>query len=171
MINTAKCMKITIISVGKIKEKFYREAVAEYAKRLSSYCKFQIIELTDEKTPENASLELENQIKDREGERILKAVDEKGRIVGSVRGYPENDTVYIGKLIVAPEMQGRGIGTKLLMEIENVYPDKRYEIFTSSESDKNIRLYEKLGYKPLKSEHISEQIKMVFLEKCDNLSF
>lgn len=102
---------------------------------------------------------------------ILKAVDEKGRIVGSVRGYPENDTVYIGKLIVAPEMQGRGIGTKLLMEIENVYPDKRYEIFTSSESDKNIRLYEKLGYKPLKSEHISEQIKMVFLEKCDNLSF
>ena len=48
MINTAKCMKITIISVGKIKEKFYREAVAEYAKRLSSYCKFQIIELTDE---------------------------------------------------------------------------------------------------------------------------
>ena len=50
--------------------------------------------------------------------------------------------MYIGKLIVAPEMQGRGIGTKLLMEIENVYPDKRYEIFTSSESDKNIRLYE-----------------------------
>ena len=74
-------MKITIISVGKIKEKFYREAVAEYAKRLSSYCKFQIIELTDEKTPENASLELENQIKDKEGERILKAVDEKGYLI------------------------------------------------------------------------------------------
>ncbi|MBQ1171222.1 MAG: 23S rRNA (pseudouridine(1915)-N(3))-methyltransferase RlmH [Lachnospiraceae bacterium] len=74
-------MKITIISVGKIKEKFYREAVAEYAKRLSSYCKFQIIELADEKTPENASFELENQIKDKEGERILKSVDEKGYLI------------------------------------------------------------------------------------------
>lgn len=102
---------------------------------------------------------------------ILKAIDDKGRIVGSVRGYPENDTVNIGKLIVAPEMQGRGIGTRLLMEIENIYPNKRYELFTSSESDKNIRLYEKLGYKPFKSEYISEKIKMVFLEKCDKLLF
>ena len=48
-------MKITIISVGKVKEKFYRDAIAEYEKRLSRYCKFQIIEVTDEKTPDKAS--------------------------------------------------------------------------------------------------------------------
>ena len=74
-------MKITLITVGKIKEKYLEAAISEYAKRLSSYCKFQIIELTDEKTPENASLELENQIKDKEGERILKTVDEKGYLI------------------------------------------------------------------------------------------
>ena len=70
-------MKITIISVGKIKEKFYREAIAEYAKRLSSYCKFEIIELQDEKTPDKASAETERLIKEKEAERIMKAVDEK----------------------------------------------------------------------------------------------
>ena len=48
-------MKITIIAVGKIKEKFYTQAVAEYSKRLSRYCKLQIIEVADEKTPDNAS--------------------------------------------------------------------------------------------------------------------
>ena len=74
-------MKITIISVGKIKEKFYREAIAEYAKRLSSYCKFEIKELPDEKTPDRASSETERQIKEKEAERIIKAVDEKGYLI------------------------------------------------------------------------------------------
>lgn len=74
-------MKITIISVGKIKEKFYREAIAEYAKRLSSYCRFEIIELQDEKTPDKASAETERQIKEKEAERIMKAVDEKGYLI------------------------------------------------------------------------------------------
>lgn len=74
-------MKITIISVGKIKEKFYREAIAEYAKRLSSYCKFEIKEFPDEKTPDRASSETERQIKEKEAERIIKAVDEKGYLI------------------------------------------------------------------------------------------
>ena len=55
-------MKITILCVGKIKEKFYRDAIAEYSKRLSRYCKLDIIEVADEKTPENASDTVENQI-------------------------------------------------------------------------------------------------------------
>ena len=80
-------MKITIISVGKIKEKFYREAIAEYAKRLSSYCKFEIIELQDEKTPDKASAETERLIKEKEAERIMKAVDEKGYLIAlSING-------------------------------------------------------------------------------------
>ena len=55
-------MKITILCVGKIKEKFYRDAIAEYSKRLSRYCKLDIIEVADEKTPENASDTVENHV-------------------------------------------------------------------------------------------------------------
>ena len=64
-------MLIKIICVGKIKEKFYRDAILEYTKRLSRYTKIEIVECADEKTPDNASAELCEQIKTREGERIL----------------------------------------------------------------------------------------------------
>lgn len=64
-------MKITILCVGKIKEKFYREAIAEYGKRLSRYCKLEIIEVADEKTPEGAGEALYEQIREKEGERML----------------------------------------------------------------------------------------------------
>ena len=89
---------------------------------------------------------------------ILKAVDEEGLIIGSVRAYQENGTVYIGKLMVHPKMQKKGIGTKLLLEIENVYPNQRYELFTSTKSINNIRLYEKLGYKIFKEEAVSQDL-------------
>ena len=69
-------MKITILCVGKIKEKFYRDAVAEYVKRLSRYCKLEIIETADEKTPEDASGREENQIKEKEGARLAKYLRE-----------------------------------------------------------------------------------------------
>ena len=65
-------MKITIITVGKIKEKYLRDAIAEYSKRLSKYCKMEIIEVADEKTPENASESMNETIKSREAERIFK---------------------------------------------------------------------------------------------------
>ncbi len=69
-------MKITLITVGKIKEKFYRDAIAEYSKRLNRYCKLNIIEVADEKTPDKASEALEQQIKEKEGERILSKLSE-----------------------------------------------------------------------------------------------
>lgn len=69
-------MKITLITVGKIKEKYFTDAIKEYAKRLSRYCKLEIIELEDEKTPDRASEAEERQIKEKEGERILKAIKE-----------------------------------------------------------------------------------------------
>ena len=69
-------MKIRIICVGKIKEKFYRDAIAEYTKRLSRYCKVEIVECPDEKTPDGASAEEENRIKVREGEKILSRIPE-----------------------------------------------------------------------------------------------
>ena len=67
-------MKITVITVGKIKEKYLRDAIAEYARRLSRYCKLEIIEVADEKTPDQAGETVEEQIRDKEGERILKYI-------------------------------------------------------------------------------------------------
>lgn len=65
-------MKITIVCVGKVKEKYLRDAIAEYEKRLSRYCKLQVIEVVDEKTPDGASTVVEDQIREKEAERILK---------------------------------------------------------------------------------------------------
>lgn len=67
-------MKITIIAVGKIKEKYLTMGIAEYVKRLSRYCNLEIVELADEKTPDQASAAMEEAIKKKEGERILKAL-------------------------------------------------------------------------------------------------
>lgn len=69
-------MKITIVCVGKIKEKFYQDAISEYAKRLSRYCKFEIVEVADEKTPDGASSAEEEQIKEKEAKRILSKIKE-----------------------------------------------------------------------------------------------
>ena len=74
-------MKITLITVGKIKEKYFTDAIAEYAKRLSRYCKLEIVEVPDEKTPDGASESLENQIKEKEGERILSKISEGAYVV------------------------------------------------------------------------------------------
>lgn len=74
-------MKITIVTVGKIKEKYFTDAIAEYAKRLSRYCKLEIVEVPDEKTPDGASESLENQIKEKEGERILSKISEGAYVV------------------------------------------------------------------------------------------
>lgn len=63
-------MKITILAVGKIKERFYRQAVEEFEKRLSRYCKLEIIEVADEKTPDGASRAQEMQILEKEGTRL-----------------------------------------------------------------------------------------------------
>ncbi|MCI6886586.1 MAG: 23S rRNA (pseudouridine(1915)-N(3))-methyltransferase RlmH [Lachnospiraceae bacterium] len=69
-------MKITLITVGKIKEKFFTDAIAEYSKRLSRYCKLEIVQVADEKTPDRASEAEERQIREKEGERILAQIRE-----------------------------------------------------------------------------------------------
>lgn len=74
-------MKITIIAVGKIKEKYFTGAVEEYSKRLGRYCKLTITELADEKTPDGASPAQERQIKEKEGERILKALSDGAYVI------------------------------------------------------------------------------------------
>ena len=74
-------MKITIITVGKLKEKYLKDAIAEYSKRLSKYCKLEIVEVADEKTPENASEVVEDAIRSKEAERILKYVKEDAFVI------------------------------------------------------------------------------------------
>ena len=96
---------------------------------------------------------------------ILKAVNGNGQIIGSVRGYIKNGTLYIGKLIVRPDMQGNGIGTLLLQEIERISPQSRYELFTSTKSIRNVKLYERLGYKKFKTVTIAQDLEFVYLEK------
>lgn len=65
-------MQIDIIAPGRVKEQYLRDAVEEYSKRLSRYCRLNIIEVADEKTPEHATEGVERQIKAKEGERIVK---------------------------------------------------------------------------------------------------
>ncbi len=96
---------------------------------------------------------------------ILKALYDGEVIVGSVRAYQDGGTVYIGKLMVHPKMQKKGIGTKLLLEIENEYPNQRYELFTSTRSAKNIALYQKLGYKIFDEKQVTEELRFVYMEK------
>lgn len=74
-------MKITILCVGKVKEKFYREAIDEFSKRLSRYCKLEILEVADEKTEENASDTEIRLIKTKEGERILKNIKDDAYVI------------------------------------------------------------------------------------------
>ena len=74
-------MKITVITVGKIKEKYLKDAIAEYSKRLSKYCKLEIVEVADEKTPDNASEVVENAIRSKEAERILKYLKDDAYVI------------------------------------------------------------------------------------------
>lgn len=74
-------MKITILCVGKIKEKYFIDAIKEYSKRLSKYVNLEIIEVSDEKTPDNASETVEKQIKEKEGERLLKYIKDNQYVI------------------------------------------------------------------------------------------
>ena len=103
--------------------------------------------------------------KEYESGLVLKAVDENGKIIGSVRGHANSETLFIGKLMVHPDYQGMGIGTRLLDEMERACPQPRYELFTSNKSSKNLRLYERLGYSRFKEKQVSDNLTIIFLEK------
>ena len=96
---------------------------------------------------------------------ILKAVDDDA-IVGSVRAIQQNDTCYIGRIIVHPDRQNRGIGTQLMAAIEATFPAaSRFELFTGQKSERNLYLYQKLGYQIFKEEPLNERVIIVYLEK------
>lgn len=74
-------MKIKLICVGKVKEEYYRKLIEEYKNKISKKVNFEIIEVLDEKTPENASNLEEIKIKDTEGQRILRYIGEKDFLI------------------------------------------------------------------------------------------
>lgn len=89
---------------------------------------------------------------DFEHKSILKAIQD-GRIVGSVNGFTKDDSCFIGRLMVHPEYQRRGIGSMLMETIENKFADVcSWELFTGELSVRNIRLYEHLGYTVVRKE-------------------
>jgi len=92
-------MNVKILCVGKIKEKFFKDAISEYSKRLSKYCSLEIIEVADEKTSENASDVEIALVKDKEGERILKAIKDKDFVIALAILGKQMDSVAFSKYI------------------------------------------------------------------------
>lgn len=108
---------------------------------------------------------LEELMEEYESGIILKATDENGTITGSVRAWRKDGTAYIGKLMVHPDLQRQGLGSALLAAMEDEYPGMRYELFTSTRSVGNIRLYERHGYRIFREEKVTDELCFVYMEK------
>jgi ribosomal protein S18 acetylase RimI-like enzyme len=98
---------------------------------------------------------------------FLKA-SKNGVIIGSVKGQQEQESCYIGRLVVHPDFENQGIGTRLMQAIETEFKQaKRYELFTGHRSERNLYLYDKLGYKIIKSEPANDNLTIVYMEKLN----
>lgn len=87
-------------------------------------------------------------------------------IVGTVRARVIGDTAHIARLAVAPALHGRGIGRRLLTAIERaVGPVTRYELFTGHRSERNLRLYERAGYRRMRTEPDTDRVSLTYLER------
>jgi len=100
---------------------------------------------------------------------FLKAVV-NDQIAGSVKANSVSGTCFIGRLIVHPNYQRRGIGTQLMHTIEEQFQtNHRYELFTGHKSEGNLRLYRRLGYKEFKREKVHEVLTLIFMEKLTSI--
>ena len=100
-------MEIRILTVGKIKEKYLNDGIAEYAKRLSRYCKLNFIQVPDEKTPDKASDALYRQIKETEGNRLLSHIREQDYVIALAIDGKMLDSVELSDLIARLGVQGK----------------------------------------------------------------
>jgi ribosomal protein S18 acetylase RimI-like enzyme len=98
--------------------------------------------------------------------KVFLKAQEGGKITGSVRGCLDHGTCKIGRLIVHPDVQNRGLGTRLMKEIERCFAEaERFELFTGHRSKRNLHLYRKLGYRIFRSEKIGKRLTLVYMEK------
>lgn len=100
-------MEIRILSVGKIKERYLNDAISEYAKRLSRYCKLTFIQVADEKTPDKASEALNRQIKETEGQRLLKNIREQDYVIALAIEGKMPDSVELSEKILKLGVSGK----------------------------------------------------------------
>lgn len=147
-------MNIEIANINDAEEILLLQKLA-YKSEAKIHCDFQIPPLVE--TIEELKTKFETHA-------FLKVTDEE-KIIGSVRILQKDPTCHIGRLMVHPGFQNRGIATRLLVEIERMFSCSRFELFTGERSVKNIRLYEKLGYKRFKVEKPEANVTLVFLEK------
>lgn len=119
----------------------------------------------DDYTIPQLSQSLESMESDFRNYTILKATV-NGLIVGSVRAHTTGEVCRIGRLSVDPAAQNRGIGTRLMIAIEQLFPDAvRFELFTGARSERNLHLYQKLGYRVVREEEGAGKVSFIHLEK------
>ncbi|GAB3165367.1 GNAT family N-acetyltransferase [Microbispora hainanensis] len=96
---------------------------------------------------------------------VLKATD-GGRVVGAVRGQMSGSTCLVGRLVVAPDRQGQGIGSALLAAMHEAVPmAAAFDLFTGHLSDGNLRLYRRLGYRETQRERVQDHLTLVHLRR------
>lgn len=100
-------MKISIVCVGKIKEKFYRDAIQEYSKRLGRYCTLQILEVQDEKTPDGSSQAEEEQIREKEGGRLLKKIPDQAFCIALAIQGKKTDSIGFSEMMEKIMLNGK----------------------------------------------------------------
>lgn len=99
-------MKVKVITVGKLKEKYLKDGIAEYSKRLSRFTKLEFIELADEKTPDNASLAENQQILLKEGQRILGKIGKREFIIALAIEGKQFPSEEFSKILADTVLQG-----------------------------------------------------------------
>ena len=100
-------MEIRIVTVGKIKEKYLNDGIAEYAKRLSRYCKLTFCQVPDEKTPDKASDALNEQIKNTEAQRLMKQIREQDYVIALALDGKMLDSVELSEKISRLGVEGK----------------------------------------------------------------
>jgi ribosomal protein S18 acetylase RimI-like enzyme len=96
---------------------------------------------------------------------VVLVAREGTRIVGAVRGRVDGDVCHVERLVVAPDMQGRGIGRALLLAVEEAAPVRRFVLHTGDRSAANLALYRKVGYEQFHEERVADTLSLIHLEK------